>query len=918
MSKKIAKTLSILLLLTAVAVSQVPVSDAVAQTTASDFQMEGSKLLRYTGTSEVVSIPYDVKVIGEEAFAGNDKLVKVTIGGKVEKIEYRAFADCDKLRIVEVGDSVEEIDTAAFSNDDALVDVNLGAGLRKLGTGVFAGSRELASLSLSADNTHLVYSGGVLYDSDMTKVYALMPAYERGALVLPNTISEIIGYAFWGNPYLQKVTLGSGLYEIPAYAFSGCTNLQEVVIPLPVRGIGAKAFEDCVNLQTVSVPESITRISDTAFDGCPRVKLNAVPGTYGAEYAAKLSRSDVEEVEYEDVQDSQTVDVGEISNQTESTPWPENSQTGSGEGLPQVSPGNMAPLVSEPTASPTTMPTPVPANERLLGESSIVTGRAVIFIDNSSPQVLQGETVTKSVDLSQQSQGSTETISILTDNAQKGADFPKYTIVDDLRIASQAYYQAGDLSEYEIPEGIAEIGEFAFARSGLNSVVIPEGVTRIGYGAFYHCDQLTGVSVPATVTEIEAYAFDNTPWIQQMVTDVSPYLIVGDGILIAYGGGDSVVNIPDNVKQIGPGVFRDHMGITAVNIPASVQVIGEEAFMGCRNLKTVNGGTGLVEIRDRAFMDCPLSQVLISATVEKIGLGAYALQGGTDTAVFEGNQLPSLSVGKSAQRLSNESYRTYALGGIKNAIVPDSIANAADLAGTVLDPGTYGFSGTVTTEAGTLISDNRSGVKIADKEGVSLQISSSAFTVSGGNAAASIQGNSNSYLLQIRDSQEATQQITEAYGDLYGGKEPQGLIACDMTLYDASGSLPITRLGKQEITVQLPMPEGNSAQNLHVVTIDQDGQLEALEHKIINTQEGDLIQFTTSHFSPLGIYNYSIVNGQAEVVNGSAVITSLTGKKDDTPDTGDFIHPKWVLAIGLAGLSVVLFFYKGKNRNKLN
>ena len=84
MNRKIAKILSVLLLLTAIAVTQVPVSDVEAVAPASDFQMEGSKLLKYTGTAEAVSIPADIKSIGEEAFAGNDDLIKVTIEGDVE------------------------------------------------------------------------------------------------------------------------------------------------------------------------------------------------------------------------------------------------------------------------------------------------------------------------------------------------------------------------------------------------------------------------------------------------------------------------------------------------------------------------------------------------------------------------------------------------------------------------------------------------------------------------------------------------------------------------------------------------------------------------------------------------------------------------------------------------------------------
>ena len=88
MNRKITKTLGVLLLLTAIAVTQVPVSDVEASTTASDFEMDGNKLLRYTGTAEVVSIPDGIKSIEEEAFAGNDYLVKVTIDGNEYNLSY--------------------------------------------------------------------------------------------------------------------------------------------------------------------------------------------------------------------------------------------------------------------------------------------------------------------------------------------------------------------------------------------------------------------------------------------------------------------------------------------------------------------------------------------------------------------------------------------------------------------------------------------------------------------------------------------------------------------------------------------------------------------------------------------------------------------------------------------------------------
>lgn len=908
MNRRIAKSLSVLLLLTAIAVTQVPVSDVEAVAIASDFQMEGSKLLKYTGTAEVVSIPAGVQSIGEEAFAGNDDIIKVKIDGEVESIGYRAFAQCDNLRTISVGDNVTEIETAAFSNNKELVNVNLGAKVRNLGSGIFAGSSQLSEVKVSEDNPYLHYSNGVLYDGEETVVYALMPAYGKGAFTVPSTVTEIKGYAFWGNPYLEKVTLCSSLSEVPAYAFSNCLNLKEVSIPLTVRGIGAKAFEDCVNLSSVTLPDSMARISDTAFDGCPNVEFTATPGTYGAEFAAARKTSEVDEVEYEDVQDSQVIDPDSVSNEDSSV---DESMDGS---LEDGTEGGQ-----EPTPTPKSLSDTI-SNKTLLGESSIVSGRAVIFINNSQPTVLSGSQKpsagTGQIDLSVldvEGIGNTADEAgienLLYDNAQKGKDFPKFSIVNNTKIASQAFYQDSDMTVYTIEEGITEIGEFAFARSSLTSVVIPQGVTRIGYGAFYHCDDLKEVVIPDSVTEIESYAFDKTPWIEELQPE-SPFKVVGDGILIAYTGSDSVVNIPTTVKQIGQGVFREHMGIIAVNIPDTVQIIGEEAFMDCKNLKTVNGGNSLVKVADRAFMNCPLSQVVIPASMEEVGLGAYALAGGTDTAVFMGSEPPVLTMGWGAKRLSNQAYRTYAFGNIKNAIVPDSAGN---FEGTVLENGAYGFHGVIYNESGNMIADNQAGVDLGENSGISVRVSSDVLPESE-NAMVTIPGDGSAYVFKVQDSQDAAQRISAAYGELYGGKAPFALSAYEMSLYDRSGTIPITRLGKQYATVLLKLPQGMPTDSLHMVTLDQDGQLEAVEYRIVTMEDGNYIQFNASHFSPFGIYRNASVDGQAVVTDGNAVITSLSNQKDDTPDTGDFIHPKWFLAIGLLAGAVALFFYKGKSK----
>ena len=81
---------------------------------------------------------------------------------------------------------------------------------------------------------------------------------------------------------------------------------------------------------------------------------------------------------------------------------------------------------------------------------------------------------------------------------------------------------------------------------------------------------------------------------------------------------------------------------------------------------------------------------------------------------------------------------------------------------------------------------------------------------------------------------------------------------------------------------------------------------------IVPMEDGDYIQLTTNHFSPFGIYQYTDAGGQA-----SAGAANASGRKDDTPDTGDFLHPKWFLALGLFAGSVALFFYTGKRKKDL-
>ena len=71
---KIRKVIGALFLITAILVTQVPTVEMNAAPS-SDFQIDGTKLVKYTGTASSVSIPDSIKTIGAEAFAGNYRIL---------------------------------------------------------------------------------------------------------------------------------------------------------------------------------------------------------------------------------------------------------------------------------------------------------------------------------------------------------------------------------------------------------------------------------------------------------------------------------------------------------------------------------------------------------------------------------------------------------------------------------------------------------------------------------------------------------------------------------------------------------------------------------------------------------------------------------------------------------------------------
>ncbi len=944
MGKRVRNLIGILLLVTAIVVTQIPVSDVEAEETssASDFQMDGTTLVKYNGTAEDVSISNYVEKIEAGAFAGNDHIRRVTIGESVETIGSGAFSECNYLESVTIPDSVVTIENAAFSGCPLLSSVIIGTGLTSLGNGAFAGDYSLANVHFDSSNPRFTCDDGAIYNKNgWDTLYQVLAGRKGDSYTMPSSVEKIKPYAFWGDYNLQKVGISSNVKEISAYAFSNCKNLNEVDIPYSVKNIDMKAFEDCIRLRQIVIPPSVSTIHSTAFDGCTKLEIQADVGSRADTFAQSLELADIDVSEYEEAPIPSSVSGNDLAEGEDS------------EGVQMLPPVDYYHEVSHINAMAEEEDPAVRGKTRVIGRE------AFVLVDNSQATVNVGGTGETLGGIPESDiEQNTDTVPGLagSDDA-KGGSFPKYTVVDNSIIAAQAYYD-DEMTSFEIPDGIIRLGEFSFARSALESIRIPDGVETIGYAAFYHCDGLADVVIPDSVQNIETAAFEKTAWLTNWKqSGTGDYLIVGDGILLAYKGNNSIVSVPAGVKQIGAEAFKDNKGISKVILPDSVEVIGEAAFQGCSGLAEVEGGNQIKEIRDRAFAECPISTIHIPASAQKIGLRAYdstesaGASGGV--IVFGGEDIPDLSYETNSTKVYRDNYRDLAFKGNTIAVVPDSVS---DLTGTVLDNGKAGFEGIVCKiskeaaegEDGTLQIVGRQGngsfptagetclidgmnyvleegaekINSSDVsrneeiQGIDVQINSYSLPKDGVSSAV-MEGSDENYILRIEDNEDAKAKIGDVYKKIYGNKLPRNLCAYEISLTETGTGVPITGLGKQSVEITIPIPNGIGEENLHVVCLDADGQLEEVESRVISVDGMDALTFSAKHFSPYGIYNFGNNSmAVADVENGQAVFVSL-GNKDDSPNTGDnSIHPKWFLCAGLVCTALAMFAYRGDRRKK--
>lgn len=213
------------------------------------------------------------------------------------------------------------------------------------------------------------------------------------------------------------------------------------------------------------------------------------------------------------------------------------------------------------------------------------------------------------------------------------------------------YHSGVPLEEIVLSKNLKSIGPCAFRGCyDLKSIDIPKSVTEIGHSAFYGCSSLENVSINSEI-DIAEDVFSSVPAVNNSYDDWlynenSSDFFIWNGWLYGYKGNSknpvipsgvygisddlfrnsdiTGITIPEGVKYIGYGAFKNCTALKSVKLPNSLQKIGGEAFGNCTALSSVTFGSGLKSIEYEGFGHCEaLKKVVLPEGLEKLDSAFY-------------------------------------------------------------------------------------------------------------------------------------------------------------------------------------------------------------------------------------------------------------------------------------------------------
>lgn len=779
-------------------------------------------------------------------------LKELNIYGNTASIAAEAFDGCTALQKVYISGNMQSIGDYAFENCPALTDVTLSGTISSLGLIPFTGCEQLKNVT---------FLGTDYYTCDNSIIYGMSGG----------TKARIVECLEGRESRYVKPSELAGITSIAPRAFQGCSNLREVdLTESSIATVSQYAFADTDSLSTVKLPTSCTQIEDKAFNGSGLERLEASQylNLLGPEALAGLKNVN-KDVVLCSPEDSYLYNYGKLNGFTvDTTPLVEyftvnfrdwNEELG---GYALVADAEQRVKGGEAATPPT------PAGK---------SGETFQYWD-PDPSEITADTVCTAIYSKDDPDANKLTVTFQDWDG---------TVIKEIKVASGGSIADADLPNTSmlvrdgyvfigwdrpltnITESFTTMAQYKALSEDDIVVRYINGVTR---EVFYQTTIKKGSVAPSILTPtISGYTFKEwMPDIATAITEDTDFYAIYEtsssnnassspnpGTSTSPSPGTSASSSPGTSTSPSPGASSSPNN----NNNTKTKMYTLTVRNGSGSGSYVAGSQPIIIANDPAAnqqfsswtidpANTTIASKVLSATVITMPEGNVTV---TANYTAKTNSGTSTSTGSGNSTNSNSNRR------------PNS------------------------TTTGT-VSGGRTTVVI-DKNGLSNT----------GVVSATVNGSSDNFVIKITESATASEEVVKALMAEYGSDiSAIKYFPMDISLYDSTGNNKITDTTGLSISITLPIPDSliTYAGNNKVAGV-VNSQLDKLSPKFSTISGVSCITFTAEHFSPYVIY----------VDTNNLTAGTIA---DSTPKTGDGIHPKWFLSMGLACLSMVLFMKKDK------
>lgn len=220
-----------------------------------------------------ISVGEGIENFGAGCFEGAPDLKLISAPTSLKSIGYCSMSDCLGLERMALPEDSElmTIHDFAFENCGSLEEFIVPASVRHIRQGAWRNCKALPYLTVAEGNREYKSVDGVLYTISGRQLVQYPGGKKSKEYMVESGTIEIDNSAFYGNGYLEKVTMPNSLQTIQHAAFSGCSGLKEVEFNVGLKWIGNGAFEECRNLKVVRLPGNTeyTHGNEYGYDSFP-------------------------------------------------------------------------------------------------------------------------------------------------------------------------------------------------------------------------------------------------------------------------------------------------------------------------------------------------------------------------------------------------------------------------------------------------------------------------------------------------------------------------------------------------------------------------------------------------------------------------------------------------------------------------